>query len=150
MVIALALLLALSAGTALGVGYVLKTHTGLFGNPEHTEEDGSEWLNMAASDFRAVAATLVPDVPLPAGVSWDPELDRMAAWGRAEPAMMQQPRAPASARGRRRRRLPPEWRPARRAAAPPARPVSGRDRSARLLQGRSWLSYSQCPAERCS
>jgi hypothetical protein len=90
LVVALALILLATAGTALGIGYVLTAHTGWFGNPEHTEEDGSEWLDMTAPDFRAVAATLVPDVPLPEGVSWDGELDRLAAWGRAENAMMQE------------------------------------------------------------
>lgn len=51
-------------------GYAWTTHTGVFGDPNRSEEDGSEWLDMCAPDFYRTARSMAPtDVPLPAGAT---------------------------------------------------------------------------------
>jgi hypothetical protein len=70
--------------TAAAVGE-LRARTGWFGAAGMTENDESEFLRTEAPDFRAVAAPLVPDVPLPAGASWSDELDRHVQGGRRRP-----------------------------------------------------------------
>ena len=75
--------------TAAAVGE-LSARTGWFGNAAHTEDDGSEWLRTDAADFGAVAAGLVPDVPLPRGARWAIETERQVAQGRAHPGLMQE------------------------------------------------------------
>ena len=44
------------------------THTGEYGDPSHSEENASEWLDVCAPDFASVAADLAPTSrALPAG-----------------------------------------------------------------------------------
>ena len=87
--IALAVLAA-GAGTA-AAGTELAARTGWFGNPSHTEEDGSEWLRTDAPDFGEVLRGLVPrELPLAPGVAWEPEIARQVALGRSQPALQQE------------------------------------------------------------
>ncbi len=81
------------AGTATVAAGVAMTHTGWFGDPaRNTEEpDTSEWLDLRAADFPAVAETLIPvDVPLPSGRSWSEVGDREIAEMQANPGLMQE------------------------------------------------------------
>jgi hypothetical protein len=82
--------LALVAATT-ALGFQLSAHTGWFGNPEHTEDDGSEWLRLDAPDFEDVARSLVPhEIPLPPGLGWEQEIARQVRLGREEPGLMQE------------------------------------------------------------
>lgn len=82
--------LALVATTA-AMGFQLTARTGLFGNPEHTEDDGSEFLRLDAPDFEDVARSLVPhEIPLPPGLGWEQEIARQVELGREEPGLMQE------------------------------------------------------------
>lgn len=75
---------------AAGAGaYGLETHTGIFGNPSFSEEDGSEYLRTDAPDFHsAVIAAIPADVPAPPG-GWAPLVRRVVAEGQAEPGLIQ-------------------------------------------------------------
>ena len=56
------------------------THTGEFGDPSHTEENASEWLDVCAPDFGDVATGLAPTGrALPAGASWPTAVDTVVA-----------------------------------------------------------------------
>jgi hypothetical protein len=79
------------AATTTAMGFQLTARTGLFGNPEHTEDDGSEFLQLDAPDFEDVARSLVPhEIPLPPGLGWEQEIDRQVRLGREEPGLMQE------------------------------------------------------------
>ncbi len=81
---------ALLGTAAFTFGDELAARTGLFGSPGMTENDTSEWLNTGASDFREAMESLRPaDIPLPAGRSWQPVIDREVANGQRERALMQ-------------------------------------------------------------
>src|SRR5690606_11523998 len=88
---------ALLAAALLSVGLLsafayetLSARTGWFGNPAHTETDGTEWLRTDAADFGDVLRSLVPSLALAPGATWDAEIDRLVAAGRAEPALRQE------------------------------------------------------------
>ena len=87
--LALAAVLLGTVATAAG-GYALTTHTGWFGDPTHSEEDGSEYLRSDARDFAAAVHGLVPtDVPTPPG-GWLPLIDEVVRDGRAQPGLVQE------------------------------------------------------------
>lgn len=74
--------LALVAAASVAA-HEFSAHTGFFGNPDFTEEDGSEWLRTNAPDFPEVVRSLIPtELPLPPGYSWKPEVARQAQQGR--------------------------------------------------------------------
>jgi hypothetical protein len=92
MVLALATLAVPAAGAG---AWALSSHTGLFGAPGTTENDTSEWLNPAGADFPEVAASLAPrELPLPPGISWSDEVQRVVAIDRT-PTPPPGDRAPA-------------------------------------------------------
>ena len=77
--------------TTTAMGFQLTARTGWFGNPEHTEDDGSEFLRLDAPDFEDVARSLVPhEIPLPPGLGWEQEIARQVELGREEPGLMQE------------------------------------------------------------
>jgi hypothetical protein len=81
------------AGTATVAAGVAVTHTGWFGDPSRNTEDPdtSEWLDLGATDFPAVAHTLIPtEVPLPSGQSWNEVADSEIAEMQANPGLMQE------------------------------------------------------------
>jgi hypothetical protein len=81
--------LALVAATSVAA-HQFSAHTGLFGNPDFTEEDGSEWLRTNAPDFPEVVRSLIPsELPLPPGYSWEPEVARQAQQGREHGGLQQ-------------------------------------------------------------
>jgi hypothetical protein len=77
--------------TTTAMGFQLSARTGWFGNPESTEDDGSEFLRLDAPDFEDVARSLVPhEIPLPPGLGWEQEIARQVRLGREEPGLMQE------------------------------------------------------------
>jgi hypothetical protein len=77
--------------TTTALGFQLSARTGLFGNPAHTEDDGSEFLRLDAPDFEDFARSLVPrEIPLPPGLGWEQEIARQVSLGREEPGLMQE------------------------------------------------------------
>lgn len=62
---------ALAVPTALGGGYLLSAHTGIFGAPGGTENDTSEWLSATAPDFPRVVGQVIPALPVPTGYDRD-------------------------------------------------------------------------------
>ena len=80
--VVVAAILALVAATSVAA-HEFSAHTGWFGNPELTEEDGSEWLRTNAPDFPEAVRSLIPsELPLPQGFSWQPEVSRQVRQGR--------------------------------------------------------------------
>lgn len=78
------------AGTGVAVADALSAHTGWFGSPRFSEEDGSEFINTGAPDFPAVAAKLAPArLPLPRGVTLADATSQVVRQSAANPGLMQ-------------------------------------------------------------
>jgi hypothetical protein len=89
-------LLAIVASAALGGAIVMannpSAYTGLFGSPK--AGDASQFLDSGANDYGSAVSKLIPDIPLPPGLTWDAKVDAMVAQGSADGAYITEKEVP--------------------------------------------------------